>query len=65
LKKNPKFENIIVEKAKSSSLPVLTRYLGIFDKNGMNFLKKCLEIDPEKRMTVEQALRHPYLAKYV
>lgn len=30
------------------------------DENGMDFLKKCLDKDPDKRYTCEQLLKHPY-----
>jgi hypothetical protein len=29
---------------------------------GLNFVKRCLERDPAARMTVEEALAHPWLA---
>jgi len=32
--------------------------------DAIDILKKMLVFDPEKRMTVEQALEHPYMSKY-
>lgn len=32
--------------------------------DAIDLLKKMLVFDPEKRITIEQALEHPYLAKY-
>ena len=33
-------------------------------KNGINFLKNCLQFNPNKRFSVEQALKHPYVAQF-
>ena len=33
------------------------------DADFIDFLEKCLEIDPEKRLTPEQGLSHPWLKK--
>lgn len=30
----------------------------------ISFLKKCLEFNPHKRMTVEEALKHPFVAQF-
>lgn len=30
------------------------------EKNMVDFVKRCLEIDPSKRMTCEEALRHDW-----
>ena len=32
--------------------------------DAIDMLKKMLVFDPEKRITVEQALQHPYMSKY-
>jgi len=32
------------------------------DEDCLDFLRQCLELNPNKRLTVEQALEHPYLA---
>jgi len=39
------------------------RYIGKMLKKAMNFLKKLLEMDPNKRMSTSEALMHPYLEK--
>jgi len=36
--------------------------VGKLGKNELSFLKECLKIDPEQRITAEKALQHPYLA---
>jgi serine/threonine protein kinase len=33
------------------------------DPEFADFLEKCLEINPEKRITAAEALNHPWLAK--
>ncbi|KAJ7939138.1 Mapk1 protein [Mycena leptocephala] len=33
--------------------------------NAIEFLSKTLTVDPQKRLTVDGALEHPYLAAYV
>ena len=30
----------------------------------IDFLRKCLKFDPTKRMTVDEALNHPYVQKF-
>jgi len=39
------------------------RYIGKMSKRAMSFLKLILEMDPNKRTTTTEALRHPYLEK--
>ena len=34
-----------------------------FDKNFVDFLLKCLDYNPEKRMSAEEALNHPWLTE--
>lgn len=36
------------------------RYLGKISKKALSFLKGTLRLDPNKRMTIEEALEHPY-----
>ncbi|XP_022251996.1 cyclin-dependent kinase-like 4 isoform X1 [Limulus polyphemus] len=33
------------------------------DDSGLDFLKKCLDKDPQKRYTCEELLKHPYLSQ--
>lgn len=42
--------------------PLDLRYVGKLGKNELSFLKECLKIDPDERITAEKALQHPYLA---
>ena len=34
------------------------------DKDFIDFIEKCLEIDPDQRLTPESALKHPWLKNY-
>jgi cyclin-dependent kinase-like len=36
------------------------RYVGIFPKKALSLMKGLLEMDPYKRLTAEEAIRHPY-----
>jgi cell division cycle 2-like protein len=38
----------------------LRRYVNDWSDNGINLLSKMLTLDPEKRITCEEALKHPY-----
>jgi len=40
------------------------RYLGKIEKNALSFMKACLKVDQTERITIEDALRHPYLISY-
>jgi serine/threonine protein kinase len=43
----------------------LQRAFKVFTSNiALDFLDKLLQFDPEKRMTCEEALNHPYLSAY-
>lgn len=35
--------------------------LEIKSENGKDFLKKCLEVDPKKRIDFEDLFKHPWL----
>jgi mitogen-activated protein kinase 15 len=34
-------------------------------KDAMDLLRKLLQFNPEKRLTADEALMHPYVRKYV
>lgn len=36
------------------------RYIGKIDKLGLDLLKRMLKMDPDSRITAEEALAHPY-----
>lgn len=40
------------------------RYLGRIEKNALGFMKACLKVDQGERMTVEGALKHPFLKNF-
>lgn len=40
------------------------KYLGKIEKNALSFMKACLKMNPSDRITVEQALKHPYLINF-
>lgn len=40
--------------------PLINKIPRHIDDLGIDFLKKCLDIDPNRRYTCEQLLRHPY-----
>jgi len=33
-------------------------------KDALDFLKRTLEFDPNKRLTIEQALKHPFVRQF-
>lgn len=35
-----------------------------FDEDGLDLMEKFLEMDPEKRITIREALNHPFIAKF-
>ena len=35
-----------------------------FDKDGLDLMDKCLQMDPEKRITIREALNHPFITKF-
>ena len=35
-----------------------------FDKDGLDLMEKFLEMDPEKRITIREALNHPFITKF-
>lgn len=35
-----------------------------FDEDGLDLMEKFLEMDPEKRITIREALNHPFITKF-
>ena len=35
-----------------------------FDKDGLDLMEKFLQMDPEKRITIREALNHPFIVKF-
>ena len=35
-----------------------------FDKDGLDLMDKFLQMDPEKRITIREALNHPFITKF-
>lgn len=60
MKQNPKFKDMICPSLRRLET-VEARYIGKIEKKALNFLKACLNLDPNKRITVDEALQHPYL----
>ena len=54
----PKYTNPIIEKAGLIPLPEIA-----ISKNLMDFLSKCLRIEPHSRLSVDHALNHPFINK--
>lgn len=63
LKRNPKFFGITFPEVKTLD-SIESRYLGKIEKKALSFMKLCLAIDPSKRITVDEALKHPYLLPF-
>ena len=40
----------------------LQHRLKMEDKDGLDFITRCLSVDPANRLTSQQALEHPWLA---
>lgn len=36
------------------------RYLGKLSKKALNFMKSLLKMDPKERLTIDEAIEHPY-----
>jgi serine/threonine protein kinase len=62
-KKNEKFRNIELPGVKRTE-SIEGRYLGKIEKNALSFMRCCLKMDPNERITVEEALKHPYLLPF-
>lgn len=48
-------------KVRKPGTKVLDDVLECEDASFVDFIEKCLEWDPKKRMTPEQAIRHPWI----
>ena len=57
------FELVILSKIKKSKGSSFSTKIKL-DNLSRDFITKCLNDDPEKRLTVEQALNHPFIANY-
>lgn len=53
----------VLQKRRKTPVDYTKIFPGISEQ-AANLLQKMLIFDPEKRITVEQALKHPYLADY-
>lgn len=62
-KNNPKFAEIELPQVKRTD-SIETRYLGKIEKNALSFMKACLKMDASERLTVDEALKHPYLLPF-
>lgn len=40
----------------------LEKYCGKMDKDGLDLLESMLKMDPEKRISAEDALKHPFFS---
>jgi len=54
----------IINSINSKQKYTFTTFFKGASKYALDFLKKCLEFNPRKRITVEQALEHPYVAQF-
>lgn len=60
---NPKFAEIELPQVKRTD-SIETRYLGKIEKNALSFMRACLKMDASERLTVDEALKHPYLLPF-
>ena len=57
--KNPRFIGLKVpEVARPETLE--RRYRNKLSAKALDFMQKCLQLDPNDRMTAEEAVNHPY-----
>jgi len=54
------YQNGIQKTLKIFKEEPLEKYVPKLDKDGMDLLEKMLLIDPEKRISAEDALKHPF-----
>jgi cyclin-dependent kinase-like len=59
---NPKFKGLDFPALRRVEA-VEARYIGKIDRKGLNFMKACLAMEPERRITVEEAMMHPFLSE--
>ena len=60
LQNNEKYQGLAFPALKRFQ-SIQARYIGKIQKKALSFMKACLNLDPNARITVEQALTHPYL----
>ena len=60
--RNQKFPITSFRDVKKPPIGLERRYLGKMSKQGTNFMKAILKMDPKNRITCEKALQHPYFA---
>ncbi|EPZ32808.1 Pkinase-domain-containing protein [Rozella allomycis CSF55] len=61
--KSPKAQEYVMKLPKMPKVP-FSRLFPKATPVAIDFLEKLLEFDPIKRITVDQALKHPYLSQY-
>ena len=42
----------------------IKKYFKDFDEDGLDLMDKFLQMDPEKRITIREALNHPFITKF-
>ena len=51
-------------KVKSGKYEFKSKYWKGVSKDAKDFVRKLLQVNPKKRMSIEQALNHPWIVKY-
>lgn len=61
---NPATDYGIIESMNTRKKHSFSQYFKAASKEAMDFLRKTLTYDPDRRLTAEQALRHPFLSQF-